>query len=190
MERRIPAIPTKYKGVQFRSRLEARWAAFFDLAGWRWDYEPLDLDGWIPDFVLYGQKRRLFIEVKPIDWKYNANTTLDITMPKIERALLLLEKKTAAVIVGSTLCGNDGLGKHIGQLACIGIMCIPRAGWCMAPLALETCGDERCDILCTPNSYLNGVQDSKMWAIPEGHIWTLRWTEAGNIVQWKGPTNA
>ena len=31
--------PTTYADVKFRSRLEARWAAFFDLAGWRWEYE-------------------------------------------------------------------------------------------------------------------------------------------------------
>jgi hypothetical protein len=49
---RIANIPTIYKGVQFRSRLEAKWAAFFDLLGWRWHYEPLDLDGWIPDFLI------------------------------------------------------------------------------------------------------------------------------------------
>jgi len=30
----IAAIPTLYKDVQFRSRLEAKWAAFFDLLGW------------------------------------------------------------------------------------------------------------------------------------------------------------
>ena len=34
-------IPTLYGGVRFRSRLEARWAAFFfDVAGWSWEYEP------------------------------------------------------------------------------------------------------------------------------------------------------
>jgi hypothetical protein len=49
---RIANIPTTYNGVQFRSRLEAKWAAFFDLLGWRWHYEPLDLDGWIPDFLI------------------------------------------------------------------------------------------------------------------------------------------
>jgi hypothetical protein len=31
VEYSIPAIPTVYRGQQFRSRLEARWAAFFDL---------------------------------------------------------------------------------------------------------------------------------------------------------------
>lgn len=48
------AIPTAYGGVNFRSRLEARWAAMFDLLGWRWEYEPLDLDGYIPDFLVRG----------------------------------------------------------------------------------------------------------------------------------------
>ena len=34
------AVETFYKGYRFRSRLEARWAAFFDLCKWRWEYEP------------------------------------------------------------------------------------------------------------------------------------------------------
>ena len=59
------AIPTRYAGRQFRSRLEARWAAFFDLAGWRWEHEPFDLSGWIPDFALLGAATTL-VEVKPI----------------------------------------------------------------------------------------------------------------------------
>lgn len=58
------AIPTKYKGIQFRSRLEATWAAFFDLLGWKWEYEPCDFDGWIPDFLLRFE-RNIFVEVKP-----------------------------------------------------------------------------------------------------------------------------
>lgn len=49
----ITAHPTKYSGVLFRSRLEARWAAFFDLIDWRWEYEPVDLEGWTPDFRLH-----------------------------------------------------------------------------------------------------------------------------------------
>ncbi len=52
MEYKIAAIETVYKRVKFRSRLEARWAAFFDLAGLNWKYEPIDLEGWIPDFWL------------------------------------------------------------------------------------------------------------------------------------------
>lgn len=64
----IPAAkPTLYRDTMFRSRLEARWAAFFDLAGWRWDYEPCDFDGWTPDFRLNGVES-IYAEVKPIAW--------------------------------------------------------------------------------------------------------------------------
>src|SRR4051812_23407737 len=59
-----PGIPTCYRGVQYRSRLEAKWAAFFDLLGWPYQYEPFDLDGWVPDFVLLG-KDPVLVEVKP-----------------------------------------------------------------------------------------------------------------------------
>ena len=67
------AHPTKYRGVQFRSRLEARWACFFDLIGWRWEYEPIDLEEWCPDFRVEfpcghsecGCSHVLLVEVKP-----------------------------------------------------------------------------------------------------------------------------
>lgn len=53
---RIKPIPTKYRGYHFRSRLEARWAVFFETAKIRWEYEPqgFDVDGtpYLPDFYL------------------------------------------------------------------------------------------------------------------------------------------
>ena len=62
------AHPTTYRGTRFRSRLEARWAAFFDLAGWQWIYEPGDYEGWAPDFALVGEQDTTLVEVKPIEW--------------------------------------------------------------------------------------------------------------------------
>jgi len=61
---RINAIETRYNGILFRSRLEARWAAMFDLLGWRWTYEPTEFNGWIPDFAIQG-KEVVYVEVKP-----------------------------------------------------------------------------------------------------------------------------
>lgn len=58
-------IPTLYQAMRFRSRLEAKWARFFDLCGWKWSYEPYDLAGWIPDFAL-GDRLQTLVEVKPI----------------------------------------------------------------------------------------------------------------------------
>lgn len=63
------AIPTTYRGIQMRSRLEAKWAAYFDLRGdTKWEYEPIDLDGWIPDFTVKIPVYPLPVlgEVKPI----------------------------------------------------------------------------------------------------------------------------
>lgn len=60
----IKAYPTVYKGCSMRSRLEARWAAFFDLCGWKWTYEPFDLNGYSPDFMLHF-KTPMIAEVKP-----------------------------------------------------------------------------------------------------------------------------
>lgn len=62
----IRSIPTVYKGVQMRSKLEARAAAAFDSLGIRWLYEPegFELDGewYLPDFWL--PEHETFLEVK------------------------------------------------------------------------------------------------------------------------------
>lgn len=62
------SIPTRYKGYSFRSRLEARWAVFFDHLGIRWDYEPQGFElgnglRYLPDFWLPDWQ--LWVEVKP-----------------------------------------------------------------------------------------------------------------------------
>ena len=53
----IRAIETSYDGCRFRSRLEARWAVFFNAAGIEWQYEPegfiLEDGSWyLPDFYI------------------------------------------------------------------------------------------------------------------------------------------
>lgn len=60
------AHPTLYKGIMFRSRLEAKWAAYFDARGWAWVYEPFDLLGYTPDFsVTIYPDGEFLTEVKP-----------------------------------------------------------------------------------------------------------------------------
>lgn len=65
----LKAIPTRYAGCFFRSRLEARWAVFWDALGVKWEYEPegFVLAGggpYLPDFWL--PQVRMWAEVKPI----------------------------------------------------------------------------------------------------------------------------
>ena len=59
-------IKTTYNGINYRSRLEAKWAYMFDAFHWKFQYEPFDLNGWIPDFVLFGAREEILVEVKPI----------------------------------------------------------------------------------------------------------------------------
>ncbi len=69
----ITALPTEYKGYRFRSRLEARWAVFFDVCRVKWEYEPEGFalpngQFYLPDFLLHGCAGRspddLYVEVK------------------------------------------------------------------------------------------------------------------------------
>jgi hypothetical protein len=63
----IKAIETRYKGYRFRSRLEARWAIFFDGIGVGWEYEPQGfttaLGPYLPDFRLPALG--WWVEIKP-----------------------------------------------------------------------------------------------------------------------------
>ena len=63
MERKgIPTIG--HDGIKYRSITEARWAEFFHRLGWEYEYEPFELKGYIPDFVLKF-KEPILVEVKP-----------------------------------------------------------------------------------------------------------------------------
>lgn len=98
-------IPTTYKGVRFRSRLEARWAAFFDSVAWQWSYEPFDLNGYIPDFVL-AMNPPLLVEVKP-ETEYSG---LEKSEAKIERS----GWEGDALLVGATIWDVDHVHPVIG----------------------------------------------------------------------------
>lgn len=43
-------MSSSYNGLEFKTRLEARWAAFFDLAGWSYWTNPIAVGDWRPDF--------------------------------------------------------------------------------------------------------------------------------------------
>lgn len=63
----IQAIETEYNGYLFRSRLEARWAVFFETLGIPWEYEvegfQLPNGEWyLPDFRLHHYQ---WVEIKP-----------------------------------------------------------------------------------------------------------------------------
>lgn len=68
MEYNIKAIRTDINGLSYRSRLEAKYGEFFRLLGWPARYEPFDLPGWSPDFLIESKlypDHPILIEVKP-----------------------------------------------------------------------------------------------------------------------------
>ena len=70
MAQTIKAIETQYRGYRFRSRLEARWAVFFDAMKIEWQYEAegyvLSTGEWyLPDFWLPNVGEGFYVEVKP-----------------------------------------------------------------------------------------------------------------------------
>lgn len=68
MMEQIKPIETEYNGYHFRSRLEARWAVFFDSLGVKYDYEPEGflINGiyYLPDFYLPEVNGGTWVEVK------------------------------------------------------------------------------------------------------------------------------
>lgn len=66
----IRAMETAYKGFRFRSRLEARWAMFFDRIGVKWEFEPQPVlvngEPYLPDFLIIHRGHPVYHEVKPL----------------------------------------------------------------------------------------------------------------------------
>lgn len=69
----LKAIETRYKGYRFRSRLEARWAVFFDALGVGWEYEKEGFelisgrylpDFWLPDVYDRSGQSGVWVEIK------------------------------------------------------------------------------------------------------------------------------
>lgn len=108
----LKAIETIYSGYKFRSRLEARWAVFFDTLGikYRYEYEGYDLDGlwYLPDFWLHEEE--VFVEIKP----------LALTKQEVHKAERLVIKSQYPCLV---LTGSVGLGEYTIAT------CVPSIGW-------------------------------------------------------------
>lgn len=73
----IKSIETNYNGYKFRSRLEAKWAVFFDALNIVYHYEPqgFDLGGelgyYLPDFYL--PELNLWVEIKPFAFNQDSD---------------------------------------------------------------------------------------------------------------------
>jgi hypothetical protein len=166
-----PAIPTRYKGINMRSRLEARWAAMFDLWGWRWEYEPLELHGYVPDFLVHLDTP-LLVEVKPAVAR---DASVEETIRKIE---------------ASGWPGDAWIAPLSPLGAYRGWMRAATPDWddaylfgCASHLGICSSWSGRC-LVCGSRSY---ESDASAFI-------SACWAEAGNLTQWRGadarPENA
>jgi hypothetical protein len=208
MANQIPAIPTKYGGTQFRSRLEARWAAFFDLLGWSWEYEPLDLAGYIPDFVI-GFSKPMIVEVKPYigspwSWMEDGHEG-SLTLDKIAQsgwtgsgllvgATLFTDKDAAGWVPSpgfvrkrATNLGlvfqpdyREELGGQVGDVEWA------RAGIYANPFGLKACCGGPVDVVGWFTCLRCGHHDKGPTLRSSADV-IAQWREAGNRSQWRAP---
>lgn len=93
----MKAIETRYAGCRFRSRLEARWAVFFDALGIAWDYEPEGLlvgpdeRPYLPDFRITSvSKLTMLVEVKGTDETLDVDKLAGATGDDAKRDQLMI----------------------------------------------------------------------------------------------------
>jgi len=194
-------IATVFKGIEYRSRHEAKWAAFMSSIGWEYTYEPFDGDGYIPDFIVYGDWP-MFVEVKPVI----ALSEFVAEEAKVTKGLASFEKDVT--IVGSTPVWSDGSLCYDGSYA---------AGWLgeyydasidgstgfnWAAAAWSKC--HTCGIYSVQHDYMNYVNrvcghhnsgDDRIcadgWTRPRRDPLEIadlkaKWAVATNEVKWRG----
>ena len=169
------AIPTLYNGVQFRSRLEARWAAFFDLMQWPWEYEPFDLSGYIPDFYL-DFEIPFIIEVKPFEKVKDNFGQWSDELFEVKHKIDSSGVFGAYAILGSVLRQMHG-GKETGI---IGVYSTKDSS-SFAEQILCVC-DRGCGFslgITCKNDYSHLVHSVPITAL------AADWKMAGNMVQWR-----
>lgn len=167
----MKSIPTEYNGANFRSRLEARWAAFFDLLHFKWEYEPFDLNGWIPDFLLIGECR-ILVEVKPIT---------EFSQPVADKML-------------AGLSGSEDLADYLLQVGCIvpiaagqtapiGWLCHPqKSKWNLCALTYDD-DDAKPGLFSKSKDIITGRAESIKFQHPNSA--QFLWRKAGSYVQWR-----
>jgi hypothetical protein len=183
----------------FRSRLEARWAAFFDLAGWHWQYEPFDLAGWTPDFSLAAKiGDPVLVEVKPIEWSGNLNDYVKVVETRDDLAKVRSFKDREILILGASIpeastCRNVTAHGFEDSNPVFGVLWNECWGGGVDPASLyEGYGSHRLDFAATWGSYgyrIGCEQDGDHHLNPVSCAKVARmWREAGNRVQWRALT--
>ena len=111
----IKPIETRYNGYRFRSRLEARWAVYFDKLGIKYEYEPQGYrlptgECYLPDFYLPDVQS--YVEIKP-----RSISRIDLRNAKNKMAMLTLASndKFGIVCAGDPVDNRMRIYGHISK---------------------------------------------------------------------------
>ena len=198
MQYAIKAIETHYNGVAFRSRLEAKWAAMFDLLGWQWTYEPTDFNGWLPDFAIWG-KTLVYVEVKPVvEFPQDVADRIDAS-GCLEEVLLVgirgpvennswdKENPTFGWLREMCSISEDDTGQKIRYAWSWDRAVLGR--WTTSDMSEDNLGEQIgfCNEYMSYQDRITGRHNGGSWGrgdMPNIEAEML-WREAGNRVQWK-----
>jgi hypothetical protein len=166
----------------YRSRLEARWAAFFDRLGWAYEYEPFDLGAWSPDFAITDPFKAL-IEVKPMtEPDHELFERCQGAAEKNGHRGLVLVTRVAPLVLEDA--GFIGIGWWAASYQPVAI------GWAidqqqprMWPDFLTVTSDRENWITSKAQGHVEKQPGPKLRTYPE-HTMRL-WADATNAVQWE-----
>lgn len=191
-------VATVYKGITYRSRLEAKWACFFDLLGWPYEYEPFDLDGYIPDFAIMF-KKPLLVEVKPV-------LSIDEVMEKCQKPIVAAWNENRRILIAGGNIGYHGSGEspngrhtsyNIGWIAygeddnddfeADNVTTAPFAicPFCKQLTTYPIGGFQTC-VRCGSNLYGHDLKTPFYSGMYQVHLMNM-WQKAANTVQYKPP---
>lgn len=136
----IKPIQTRYKNYHFRSRLEARWAVFFDALGLDWEYENEGFDlgngvWYLPDFCITSIDGSLFYyEIKPKNFNGQDNK-FNMLKDAFEEEYNNADDKNKPVIREVNLLVGDPVDyfdKYLGLGVCPRCGLIGGEGYCFS----------------------------------------------------------
>lgn len=186
----IPGIPNSYKSRNYRSLLETRWAIMFEKLGWQAEYEPFELNGWIPDFILIGKHKSLLVEVKPFTHLEQYNSAI----AKIESAVSGTDYECSETL----LLGVNPVKKceYWPQFVAIGWIGEydddSKHRWYAEAMTYQLSDSEFC-LASSEGGYgdrIHGGNFKNCWIGPD-HISieiANLWADAGSQTQWKAPS--
>ena len=111
-------IRTMVDGVVYRSRTEALWAVAFKQWGWPAHYEALELDGYLPDFVVAFPAGDLLVEIKgPVEDIEAAKIKIDCSQWGREALIMALPDRDVVGVIREA-SGEWGEARLFRCLSC------------------------------------------------------------------------